>query len=552
MGNPLQHIADLVHIMYTWGIRDVVMSPGSRNAPLIHGFVHCEQVSCHSIPDERVAGYFALGIALKTGRPVIVLCTSGTAALNLAPALAEAYYQHVPLVAITADRPADVVETQQNQTLLQEDLFNNYTKGFLNWSHESADEKALEALLCLAAASHPGPIHLNVPIKEPLYRPLPQPRRCSLSFAPKEVKRDMIPEDLVVALQRAQRILILCGQQRPDPSLLQVLKAIAQRQQAVVVAEAVSNLNDATICYATDALAAHLLNSDDRAYVPDLMFSTGGHIVSKQWLLWMQRHPELVHWRISEAPDQLDTYGNLSGLVVGESARVLQALFPNSHAPCSAYVERWRAFHHRVEHLLQDHLREIPFSDLYLFGQLVSNLPKGSHLHLGNGSAIRYAQMFPLDSSLTVYGNRGVSGIDGSLSTAVGISKADPSTQNILLIGDMSFVYDSNALWNRNMPSNLHIVIINNGGGGIFRLMEGPSQYRGFEDYQVAHHPVALGELAKAFGWSHRLWQSKEDLQKGLPILLDPPGRTIIEVKTPVQENGNSYQSYYKKLKNNR
>ncbi|PLW97699.1 MAG: 2-succinyl-5-enolpyruvyl-6-hydroxy-3-cyclohexene-1-carboxylic-acid synthase [Marinilabiliales bacterium] len=544
MVHHLQHISDLIDLCRQCGIRNVVISPGSRNAPLIQGFTALDEMTCHSIPDERVAGYFAMGIALETGTPVVVLCTSGTATLNLAPAVAEAFYQHVPLVVITADRPVELVDNQQNQTIPQQEIYSGFIKQSLNLSSSNIDE--VSRVLSLSTEPHPGPVHINVPVREPLYEVLPPSSAGKATFR-KEIKSDSkLPAEITDAVRSASKILILCGQQRPDEALSATLKKILQEKNAVVVAEAISNIDLPEVIANTEPVIASIKENERKEFLPDLLISTGGHVVSKRWMLWMQKHPELNHWRVSEAPDQVDTYGNLKGIISGTPASVIEQLMSHFDNSDQTYFNLWQRKNNQLQRNKTEYLEQAPFCELKVFELLLKNLPEDCNLHLGNGSVVRYAQMFDFKKSVRVYGNRGVSGIDGSFSTATGVSAANPEKMNILIIGDMSFIYDSNAMWNRNLPENIIIFVINNSGGGIFRLIDGPSQHEWFEPFQVAQHPVSIRNLSLAFGLEYYRRESEEEIRDEMPIMLKKGKPVVVEIVTPADINEKVFKQFYK------
>lgn len=548
MVHHLQHISEIVNICCAFGVHDVVISPGSRNAPLIQGFTAQGSVTCHSIPDERVAGYFALGLALERQNPVIVITTSGTATLNLAPAVAEAFYQHIPLIVITADRPGDVVETQQNQTIPQQEIFNGFIKKNINVSAEDFKIKSLISTLETAVQQHKGPVHINVPIMEPLYISLPGPELQNPAFATAKSTTPAIPEELLSALEDSEKVMIICGQNKRDEDLNEVLNAIAKKKNAVVLAEAISNISGEGIFSETDPLVAAALASGEEEYLPDLLISTGGHVVSKRFLLWMQKYPEIRHWRIADAPDQIDTYGNLTGIVAGRVHEILSELF-KTKTHNNTYFTAWSELSKGVSYIAEQAIFDLHNTEMKAFALLMMHLPINSNLHLGNGSIVRYAQMFPVEETITVYSNRGVSGIDGSLSTAAGISRANPSKKNILLIGDMSFIYDSNAMWNRDFPENLTIIVINNNGGGIFRLIDGPDKHEWFEPYQVAHHNTDLKKLTEAFNIEYKLWIEEGEIIRGMSELSECKIHSVIEIKTNPQHNDASFKLFYENIK---
>jgi 2-succinyl-5-enolpyruvyl-6-hydroxy-3-cyclohexene-1-carboxylate synthase len=557
MIHHLQHIVDLVEICRLKGIQHVVVSPGSRNAPLIRLFFEQPQFILHSIVDERSAGFFALGISQATHSAVIMVCTSGTAVLNYSPALAEAYYQHVPLIAITADRPEELIDQQDNQTIRQINVFQNYTKACLHLERPEKEgfdgpeqHGAIASVINRSLTGIKGPIHINVPISEPLYVPMPEP--SAITFSPfSELERiDCI--DLEEAWINSCRRVIVCGEDPVDERRNWIVNRIADSGQAVVFAEPIANIRGDNMVCAVDRA---LMFADDEtlnSLNPDLLISFGGPVVSKRLKQWLQKQKGTVHFRISADDEQIDTYQNLTAHVKGDPTLLLARLNDLSAASNSCFVDKWKSISLASGERLDRLFENVPYSDLWVYNHLISMLPQGNVLHLGNSSPVRYAQLFDIKRSRSVHSNRGVSGIDGCLSTAVGFASASDEL-NFVLLGDLSFVYDSNALWNRNLPKNLRIIVINNQGGGIFRLLPGPPQQPGFEEYMEANHPVSIEKLASAFGVDYFRSENKDELNELFDRFVCRPNHAaLLEIVTPRLEHAGVYANFVKNMKSDR
>ena len=554
MGNHLQHIANLVEICKSTTIEHVVLSPGSRNAPMIQLFSQDSHFTCHSIIDERSAGYFALGLSLALSQPVAIVCTSGTAVLNFAPAIAEAYYQHIPLIVLTADRPAERIDQLDNQTIRQPEIYANYVKQSLNlYSGESPMELekqslAIFHLINLATKQLPGPIHINVPTAEPLYNALPLPNIITLPEVTAEPQKEPADE-LINVWKKAKRVLVLVGEHNPDPKLAEAIVQLAETKKVVILAEAISNINHPAVIEPVDRVMMSVEEISDSTFNPDLLLSLGGHIVSKRLLLWLKKQPNLTHWRISPTIDHINTYGNLKGCAVGDPAFIIKQLLTIDTGYDNTFFTTWNNAFTKADYNHRKSISTTPWSDLKVFHLITSQLPQNSYLHLGNGSPVRYAQLFRLGEKKSIYSNRGVSGIDGCVSTAVGFASATQE-MNVLLVGDLSFVYDSNGLWNKNLPGNLRIIIINNQGGGIFRMIPGPAQQPFFEEYLETAHPVRIEKLAQAFDMKYYFCDSETSLTEQLSTFFMPTGEAaIMEVKTPGDKNPTAYQNYIDNIK---
>jgi 2-succinyl-5-enolpyruvyl-6-hydroxy-3-cyclohexene-1-carboxylate synthase len=546
----LQHIAELGSLFYRLGIRHVVICPGSRNAPLIQLFTGSGIFQCHSIVDERSAAYVALGMAREQGRPVVVLTTSGTAVLNLAPAVAEAYYQRIPLVVVTADRPLELLPPFNNQWIDQEAPYFSYSRGFyqvpLTVKHEEDLERMLaqvERLVASAREVPPGPVHLNVPLDEPLYEELPPALSGSATSVPgREVAAEdagdpgkesgdpspepLFPEDLPAG----HRILVLAGMGLPDARLKESLEVLLRSRQAAVIAENIANLPGEGFISCPELLLAWAGESGKQALVPDLILSLGGQVVSKRLKNFLQSGKVPAH------------------IELGPGAAAVIGLLAQQPSPDpafrNAYLDAWLEVAGKAAEQARRKLERLPFGNLSAMECIMRMIPAGAAVHLGNSATIRYSQLVPFRPDLRYYSNRGTSGIDGCLSTAAGASMVSEDL-HILVLGDLSFVYDSNSLWNRNFPENLKVIVLNDGGGGIFRLLNGPDRMDFFEEYQVTAHPVSIELLAQAFGREMKRVESGEDLKEHLLSLFEAGNRTsVLEVDTSRSENSRIFKDF--------
>jgi len=555
MIHHLQHITDLVEICRLKGIEHVVISPGSRNAPLTRLFTSNAAFTCHSIVDERAAAFYALGISLGTGKPVAMICTSGTAVLNYAPAIAEAFYQRVPLIAITADRPAHLIDQQDNQTIHQTDVYHNYIKGCIQLEWPILSEEILKQqhteiaeILDFACSGIKGPVQINVPISEPLYEALPLPSPfLSISENERIGSTEVDPSYLEI-WNNSKRRIILCGQNQPNHELQQLISKLADNGQAVIFAEPISNLKGETIISAIDRVMMLVEQSALEEFQPDLLISFGGPVVSKRLKQWLQKQTDLVHWRIAEEEDEIDTYQNRKALLTGNTAVILKQLSASGNSAEPTFLNNWNTTNAESFQNDRQFFKTAPFSDSSVFQFIMYHLPQQVTLHLGNSSPVRYAQLYNCKNSKAIYSNRGVSGIDGSLSTASGIATAVDGL-HLILMGDLSFVYDSNALWNRNLSKNLRIVVINNDGGGIFRLLPGPSEQECFEDFMEAKHPVEIEKLAQAFGINYFKVENQQELEHKFHQFILNEGPTLLEIKTSNIENPVQFKAHIQRIK---
>lgn len=551
MVHHLQHLVDLVEICRLKGIEQVVVSPGSRNAPLIKLFASISFFKLHSIVDERSAAFYGLGIALTTQQPVALLCTSGTAVLNYAPALAEAYYQHVPLVAITADRPENLIDQQDNQTIRQVNVYNNFIKESIHLHLPVQDvfdlqiqHFAINKIINSALSGIKGPVHINVPIAEPLYADAP-PFSAGITINGIEnIETDHL-EPITDSWASAESKLIICGEATPNPALNNTMNQLAAMPGVVVLAEAISNLKGENIISEID----RLLMMGEKPPSPELLISFGGPVVSKRLKQWLQKQPHLKHYRISEDEDHIDTYQNLDATIIGQPETILGLLASNPSKGNGEYSFKWNSMRKLSQENLNRHIENTPYSDFKAIAYILKNTPQKTVLHLGNSTPVRYAQLFDTSVFDAVYSNRGVSGIDGCVSTAAGFASQSKQT-NLLIVGDLSLVYDSNGLWNKNLKANFKIVVINNGGGGIFRLLPGPDKIEGFETYIETNHPVNIKMLAGAYGIEYFYCDNEIALHNQFQLFMNwNASPALLEIATPRTENDKIYKAFVENMK---
>lgn len=534
-----QHITDLGFLLGQLGIQHVIICPGSQNAPLIQLFTSNESFICHSIVDERSAAYMALGMARQIHQSVAVVTTSGTAVLNLAPAVAEAHYQHVPLILLTADRSLEKISQFNNQVIDQVEPFFNNSKGFFELPVEVRDQQELgevlsivEDLVKTAATIPGGPVHFNIPLAEPLYEKLPGPllyhAGSGIQFASAQqdsVASDPVPSD--------RKILILAGTGAPDEEIQRILTNLTNSRQAVVVAENIANMPSDDFIANPDLLLAGTDEDERKDLAPDLVVSFGGQVVSRQLKLYLQALENLEIWMLEGSPAE-------------ELNRLIGKNAPADSVCINQYLKAWKKAEARVGKTAVRFLNKAPYCSLTAIQRIIASIPERSVVHLGNSSTIRYSQLLSLRHDLSYFSNRGTSGIDGCVSAAVGAALVS-SDLHVLVVGDLSFVYDSNALWNRDYPENLKIIVMNDGGGGIFRLLEGPDRMGFFEEYSVTHHPVSLELLTQSFGRIFQRARSMEELKEKLEVLFQTDSSiSVLEVETSASENSRTFKDFIK------
>lgn len=547
---PKKELAQLVISgCYQFGIETVVISPGSRNAPLTIGFVNHPKIKTLSVVDERCAAFFALGIAQQTQKPVAILCTSGSALLNYYPAIAEAFYSNIPLIVLSTDRPKHLIDIGDGQTIRQENVFENHVLFSANLV-ESAHFKTKNAQLfgeaLQLAITQKGPVHVNIPFDEPLYEVVDELKtfhfpRISMSYFDNS---HIDYQFLSKTWNAASKKMILVGVNYPDEQLHHLMDVYAEDKSVLILTETTSNLHHEKAVNSIDQLIFSLNNEEFEDLRPEILITFGGMIVSKKIKSFLRKYAPHHHWNIDEKK-ATNTFFCLSEFIQINPTHFF-AHFNNLVVHKTAdYQSKWLKIRDekRIKHA--HFLATLGHSDFKVFEQVLASIPKNSQLQISNSAIIRYAQLFTISNTLNVFCNRGTSGIDGSTSTAIGAAFASEK-QTVFITGDLSFFYDSNALWNKNMPSNFRIIIINNSGGGIFKIIPGPKSTNVL-DYFETPHCLTAAHLAKMFEFEYLNAFSTETVQESLGLFYNSSEKPkILEIFTPSNENSDILNQYFK------
>lgn len=562
------------------GVKDIVISPGSRNAPLTIGFTEDPYFKCYSIVDERCAAFFALGIAQSTGKIVAVVCTSGSAMLNYYPAVAEAYYSDIPLLVISADRPSYRIDIGDGQTIRQEDAFKNHIGYQANLKQDVSHatetvQKFGQSILSSKktieeqqkdvnvfngvelenaidyAIDEFAPVHINVPLEEPLYNT--EEHTCVYPTVKEE--KDIMPEtcsgleDFASVWNTSTRKMILVGVNKPNVVEQQFLDELAEDESVIVFTETTSNINHPTFFSSIDSILAPIEKSESKeelfaALKPDVLLTFGGLIVSKKIKHFLRNYKPKHHWHI-DGKKAYDTFFSLSHHFKVDTNTFFNAFLDKTRFVESTYFAKWSKVKANYEEKRDDYVKTIEFSDMLAFSNILPNIPDGYQVHLSNSSTVRYAQLFPLKNTLKVYCNRGTSGIDGCTSTAVGASIYNKKP-TLLVTGDLSFLYDSNALWNNYVKPNFRIIVINNSGGGIFRILPGQEETENYKTYFETAHNLEISNLCTMYGVDYKLAEDEETLKQHLEDFYKESDKAkLLEVKTPRIINNKILLSYF-------
>lgn len=563
MSTSKEHIKNLVDICYEKGLRNIVISPGSRNAPLTIAFNRHGKINCLSIIDERSAAFFALGMAQQLGEPVAIVCTSGTAVLNYAPAIAEAFYQKIPLIVLTADRPAEWVDQVDGQTIRQQNIFGNYIKKSFQLPQEPshADDFWFSSRIvseAIETAKFPefGPVHINIPLREPLYQIKEYPAKTYKTFETVTTQLSLPSaaiKQLTEEWKKAKKILIITGLLKPNDQINTSLNKIAEQNKVVVLTETTSNLFGENFNRSIDRLIISIEDEGPAEFIPDLLITIGGPIVSAKVKTFFKKNQPKKHWHINASNDYVDTFKCLTRIIPVAPEQILPH-FEKATATASTYRELWISKDKKLFAIFRKFLDKIPFCDLKAFDIVLNALPKKSDVQLANSTPVRYSNLFNTFAkrNLFGYGNRGTSGIDGTISTAAGAAYASKKTTTVIS-GDLSFFYDSNALMNQHLPNNLRIIIINNGGGNIFRIIDGPGQTAELEQFFETKHNWSAEYIAKAFNVDFLLCKNEKTLSAALEKIYAPQYTKccVVEIKTKGDLNSEILLQYFDYLKKN-
>lgn len=540
----------IIQICVAQGITDIVISPGSRNAPLTIGFTANSGFTCYSIADERCAAFFALGIAQQKKKPVAVVCTSGSALLNYYPAVAEAFYSQIPLIVISADRPHDKIDIGDGQTIRQENVFANHILYNANLTEDASiqnDAHIQKAIF--TAINQKGPVHINAPFEEPLYEVTE-----SLTVTPEIIynnisknSNDINISHYLPIWNRARKKMVLVGVNNPDEIEQEIIERLANDPSVVVFTETPSNLHHKKFVNNIDTIITPFTNEDFEQWQPDILVTFGGMIVSKRVKAFLRKYKPAEHWHI-DTLRAYDTFSALTKHFKAEPNIFFKELLSKTDIVESSYnneMQELRALRLKNHNVYVD---KIPFSDFKAFNIILSQLPDGSQLQISNSASIRYAQLFEIKHTVDVFCNRGTSGIDGSTSTAIGAAVGS-GKETVLITGDISFFYDSNALWNSYIPANFKIIVINNGGGGIFRILPGHAETPVFTTYFETAHNLTAEHLAKMYGFIYQSASDELTLQTALDEFMKQSDKPkVLEVFTPMLVNDKILLQYFKEL----
>ncbi|KAA6439156.1 2-succinyl-5-enolpyruvyl-6-hydroxy-3-cyclohexene-1-carboxylic-acid synthase [Dyadobacter flavalbus] len=559
----LQPLIDLAAVCYRKGIRHVVISPGSRSAALTLAFTRHKGFSLHVCMDERSAGFIALGMAQQLNIPVVLICTSGSAAYNYAPAVSEAFFQQVPLLVLSADRPKEWLHQYDGQTIYQTEIFGKHVKRSFEFSsdYEHKDVKwAINRIsneaVNLAGAVPMGPVHINVPIREPFYPSESDHFQESESIRIIEkpdssvIFSEPVWHELLNEWDDSPKILIAGGQNKPDPELKKVLGTISEEWDIPVLGDCITNIPDDEFITSHDLF----LNAAGQELVPDLLITFGLSFISKEFKQFIRKNPPRRHWHIGEDEFLTDPMQSLTKQVSVSAGYFFKNLFEridnqlfiqNSEPETDAgFKQNWLQKEYQTRSKRSKFLRNmLVLNDLTAIDNVFKAITQSFQLHVGNSMSVRYVNALGIPNGITgVFCNRGTSGIDGCVSTAIGAAMVNHQ-DTLLIVGDVAFLYDRNGLLIAPLPQHLKIIVINNAGGNIFRMIEGPGALPEIETYFETRHSFTAERTCADSGIAYFRATDIPSLHTALHEFLESRTISLLEIFTDPYENEKAWKS---------
>lgn len=552
----LQPILDIAEICVQKGIRQVVISPGSRSAPLTMAFSYHVDIQSFVVVDERAAAFTALGLAQQSRSAVALVCTSGSAGLNYAPAVAEAFFQEVPLLIFTADRPPEWIDQADGQTIRQRELFGKHCKAYfeLPMDYQNPDvqwhiERTINDAINTALSEPQAPVQINCPFREPFY--LEKEADIEYTRNPKIIRvepketnlKQQTWDKLIRDFQQAECVWVVAGQNPYDSTLIDLL----EKWETPVFADIISNLHPLRNGIQHQDISLAKVAFQEKIKKPDLLITFGKSVISKNLKLFLRKNKPSQHWHLQTAGTAPDTFQSLTHVLPVSPITFFSYIWQEISFSETNLNERrfWQKTKIEYQDNLEKYLKEQPFSELEATWQLMQQIPAFSALHLANSMAVRLANVVNFRKTphnVEIWSNRGTSGIDGCLSTAVGHALNTTRLQT-LLIGDLAFFYDQNGLWQKELPNNLRIVLLNNHGGGIFKFIAGPQNLPKTLPYFLTPHNRNAENICRDMGLHYTCCTDKQALEQAITELFEAsPHPKLLEIQTDMDQNVKIWQ----------
>lgn len=546
-------IADL---LVAHGVENVVLSPGSRNAPLIIALSRRSELKTSVVIDERSAAFIALGMALQSGKPVAIVCTSGSALLNYAPAVAEAFYRCVPLIVISADRPEEWIDQDDSQTIWQQNSLTDIVKkscdigAHIDYPNgEWHCNRLVNDLLLEAVNGRKGPVHINIRLDAPLNRTVdftPSRSRVVEMLKPQDELTVKEARRIGAMLASPKKVLVIAGFHEPDEKLNRALVKLASLPNVAVLTETIANLHSPLFISRIDSTLCRLTQEEKQRLAPDIVLTLGGALVSRHVKDWLRGLDKVEHWHVGITHTTIDCFRRLAlrvemspTLFMRQIASALQ-IFKS----LSDYARLWSEAFRKAKAMHDSYMASCRWSDMKAFSMIIPRIPAKWNLHLSNGTPVRYAQLMDCSKIHRSDCNRGVSGIDGCTSTAVGASAVYGDT-TLLITGDMSCQYDMAALASNLVSRRFKMIVLCNGGGGIFRFISSTSSLPELEKYFAVGTKLPLDKLAPAYGFDYFEASDEKSLNKALNGFISSEKASVLAVFTPAETSAEVLKRYF-------
>lgn len=536
------------------------MSPGSRNAPLVVALSRREGLDCLTAIDERTAGFTALGLSLQSGEAVALCCTSGTALLNYAPAVAEAFYRKLPLIVVSADRPAQWIDQDDSQTMRQPGALTQVVKETYDIPADIEHtpdgqwlaNRLINDALLNATSGRRGPVHINLRLDSPLKNVESHYVEGSARVVEAIVPRQDLPvseaRSLGVRLASPRRVMIVAGFSAPDSRLNRALSRLAELPNVVVLTETIANLHSPRFISRIDTVLSAMTPDERLQMRPDTVITTGGALVSRHVKEYLRQLDPLDHWHVGISHTTIDCFRRLTVRVDMEPGIFFQQLASamQPHRAQSDYASRWSEIFRRAVARHDAYASTAPWSDLRAFATIIPAIPARWNLHLSNGTPVRYAQLMDCGHIHRCECNRGVSGIDGCTATAIGAALAYEGAPTLLISGDMSARYDVGSLFCRHVPARFRMIVMANGGGGIFRFIDATRRMPELDDRLACHIDMPWSDIARGLGWRYIDVATEQELRRAWPQFTEDTGApALMVVRTSGEESAEILRRYF-------
>jgi 2-succinyl-5-enolpyruvyl-6-hydroxy-3-cyclohexene-1-carboxylate synthase len=567
-----QPIYDIAEICFRHGITQAVLCPGSRCAPLTLAFARHPKITARTFSDERSAAFVGMGIAQQTNTPVVLVCTSGSAAYNFSPAVAEAYFQQIPLLIFTADRAVEWVDQYDGQTIHQQAIYGTHVKK--SFQLPPVDEhpdtawhinRVVNEAIQLSRQFPSGPVHINAPFREPFYPA--KSENISFSKEPRIIEVQHVApilanndvQQLKQKLGQFNKVLVVAGQHDYDDALIKSLEKFSKHQKISIVGDVISNLHASTQTIRhVDAFLGQCGEDVKKSLRPELLITFGKSVISKNLKIFLRQHRAVEHWYVQSNGAVADTFQTITKNILTTPSLFFEGLseaIKNSDFETQKrenYLRLWEAEEHRTQRSLKSFFATPVFGEFYVIHEFIKSLPPRCNLHLANSMTVRYANFISLEAGkkgIHVFSNRGTSGIDGCTSTAMGHTLVS-DVPNFLITGDMAFFYDRNAFWHNYDVPNLHVFLINNHGGIIFNLIDGPGNLPERDEFFVTEQRLSGQNLANEFGIDYSKIETLKQLKNGIKNFLEFDGKTkVLEIDTERKVNAAIFDKFLQHVK---